>query len=299
MEQNIRENYLRKLLFIMCLLSQILPLGYFLYVAGRYHRKEVLPVAVIGGVLALASDYILFRKVLKNMDETHMREKFQTVQYRKELQEKYIRDMEKNREKTEHFRERLLEQLNEMKDKVEKQDKKEIEKSVDAFQQMLEDGKSEYFCEHMVLNMILTDKKRCAEEQRIFFRASAGVSWNLPVQSADLCSIVGNLLDNAIEACRYVGDGMKKEISVKCGMKDSHFIVKVENTYDPSVLQYGSEGYKSVKRGGKAYGLGMKIIERIVRKYDGELITEQKGGYFTSIVYLNCSVREGENSHVG
>lgn len=299
MRQDSREKYLRRLLFGMCLLSQMLPIGYFIYIAAAYQRMKIWPVIVPGIIVSIVSDYILFQKVLKNMDEEHLREKFQMVQYRKELQEKYISDMEKNKVENKFFRENLSRQLGEIKSKIEKQDKKEIEKSVDAFQETLDAMRNECFCENIVLNLILADKKKCAEEKQISFRAVVSAPKDLSVQSADLCSILGNLLDNAIEACEYLKEGECREISVKCGMKNTHFIIKVKNTYNPLILQYENKRYKSRKQDGKNHGLGMNIVSKTVEKYNGELIVSQKDGYFTAITYLDCDVEEGVGSNVG
>lgn len=299
MRQENREKYLRRLLFGMCLLSQMLPIGYFIYIAVVYHRTQIWPVIVLGIVVSAASDYILFCRVLKSMDEEHLREKFQIVHYRKELQEKYISDMERNEEENTLFREKLLKQLDGIKSRIEKQDKKEIEESVGVFQQTLDVMRNEYFCENIILNMVLTDKKKCAEEQGISFQAVVSAPQDLSVESADLCSIFGNLLDNAMEACGYLQDGERREISVKCGMKGTHFIVKVENTYNPTVLKCDGKGYKSIKRETKNHGLGIQIVKKTVEKYDGELIISQKDRYFIAITYLNCGVKERGGRCVG
>lgn len=291
-----KEKHIRKLLFAVCVLGQATPIGYFLHIAQCYQNKRALLMFLIGTLFSILIDYVFFQKVLKNMDKEYIREKYEMIQYRKEIQMKYVQDKKNEEEQNERFRNKLLEQLQEIRDRIQSPD--EVEQSVNMFRKTLDIMKQEYFCENMIVNIILADKKRCAREKKILFRAAVNVPKDLPIQSTDLCSVLGNLLDNAIEASENLAVCEKREVFVKCIMKEKYLIVKVENTCNPSALLYDTKVYRTTKKDKKKHGIGMHIIKAVVKKYDGQLIVQQEGDQFTVIAYLNCG-KEGGIKDVG
>ena len=92
--------------------------------------------------------------------------------------------------------------------------------------------------------------------------------------SVDLCSIVGNLWENAIEGCERVLSA-KKNILFSSYINHDHFIMELQNTCDPE--QISKNG--SSKTDG-FHGLGMKIIDGILEKNNGFSTFETSGNIF-------------------
>lgn len=103
----------------------------------------------------------------------------------------------------------------------------------------------------------------------------------------DLNIILGNLLDNAVEALPASGD---RWIALSLRVDRGVFFLRIANSYDGMTFQTaGPDGpiYRSRKKG-EGHGLGLGIVRRIVDKYHGELQIESAEAIFTveAILYL-------------
>jgi len=86
------------------------------------------------------------------------------------------------------------------------------------------------------------------------------------VEDTDLASIIGNILDNAVEAQEFVTG--TKRIELLFRMKNDNRVIICKNTVADSVLKNNKE-LRSTKKGNGDHGLGHKIVETILKKYDG------------------------------
>ena len=100
----------------------------------------------------------------------------------------------------------------------------------------------------------------------------------------DLCVLIGNLLDNAIEATIKAEI---KEISFNLTQKNNYIVLRMKNTTKNSDVKIG----KSTKSDGEHHGIGLNSINDIVDKYDGNMEFELKDGYFDIYLILKNEVK--------
>ena len=106
----------------------------------------------------------------------------------------------------------------------------------------------------------------------------------LPMPEADLRMILGNLLENALDASRKLTPD-QRQIRVMARMLSPAMLgIVVENRYD-GVLKKQSGILHSTKHEG--IGIGLVSIETAVRKYNGDLTVETKNNVFRANVLLN------------
>lgn len=87
---------------------------------------------------------------------------------------------------------------------------------------------------------------------------------------SETCSLLGNLLDNAIEACMRMDYNANKWVSVKIENQKQLLFIKIENSINEApVMEKGRP--VSVKGDKKRHGYGLKNVERILNKYDGTI----------------------------
>lgn len=143
----------------------------------------------------------------------------------------------------------------------------------------MEKDMSPIYCNNPVLNALLNEKKEEAEEQGVVteFYVEPGVILDR-VSTADLISMIGNLLDNAIRAASETEE--EKYIKAVIYMKDARgfCVIKIKNTYKN--VMCGSDGeFVTTKREKGIHGIGIQSVNRIAEKYGG---------------YLTCTVHEKE-----
>lgn len=103
----------------------------------------------------------------------------------------------------------------------------------------------------------------------------------------DICSIVGNILDNAIEACMEVDRNQIPEITVRIGKINQFIIIKVENDCIGSVRKKHKESiFETTKAEKNMHGIGLNSVKRAVEKYDGNCEFECNHNKFTTEVLI-------------
>lgn len=126
---------------------------------------------------------------------------------------------------------------------------------------------------------ILNSKLSIAMEQHIKIKAEANVPVALTVSELDLCIIIGNLLDNAIDACLELPIE-ERLIRIYMEMKGNYLYFALTNTASGKKKKH----FKTTK--GEGHGLGIARIDAIVKKYGGYVTRASEDGAFSTEVLL-------------
>lgn len=127
------------------------------------------------------------------------------------------------------------------------------------------------YCGHPLIDSLLDAKQLRMRDSGV------EVVWKLhpapetlAIRDLDLCALVGNLLDNAIEACERLAAGEKREIEVSLRIVERALLLRVTNSCrDARALAQRMDSF-SQKRNGPG-GMGLKSMRRIVKACNGEL----------------------------
>lgn len=135
-----------------------------------------------------------------------------------------------------------------------------------------------------ILDLILRQKKIHAEEKGIQYRIQTTPVVRLYMEEQEICSLFGNLLDNAIEACSPIKDA-EKRIEIKIKQFNQMLSIKISNTFEiPPKKKDGF--FESLKENKKEHGYGLKIVQRIVERYEGVITYEEDGNTFIVKIFF-------------
>lgn len=110
---------------------------------------------------------------------------------------------------------------------------------------------------------------------------------SLTMEEREICSLFGNLLDNALEACEKVTDKERKKISIKIEQHMQMLFLEIKNGTDKLPAKSGHT-FLTSKQDKSLHGYGLKSVERIVTRYDGDLAYEMEDGMFVvSITFFD------------
>ena len=133
------------------------------------------------------------------------------------------------------------------------------------------------------VNAILNTK--IAEAKRLEIGILCSVDKEISaVDEVDLCNLLGNMIDNAIEACDKQISG-ERFIEVKIKTFPHQFLIGVANTVDRNVMDENSE-LLTTKDDAENHGFGIQSIRAIAKKYDGTVQFSQENGFFHCDVVL-------------
>ena len=133
---------------------------------------------------------------------------------------------------------------------------------------------------------LINSKAAAAEAAGIRFQAQVEFPRHTNIRSVDLCAILGNLLDNAIEAARQVPDQSERTVALTIRRIHQMLVIKVENSLAASPVQEGGE-LKTTKTGGGLHGWGLKSAQTAAEKYDGMVQAGVSGEVFRAVATLS------------
>ena len=128
------------------------------------------------------------------------------------------------------------------------------------------------------IDTILNIKQRTAEDKGIAFIISAEIPEKCPVSSAHFASVLGNLLDNAIEASI---DEESPFVEVKIKPVKSYLMIVVSNKCTKSNIEL-----KTTKSDKQLHGIGINSVKQTVKSYKGTFVTDHTDGIFNAEIMI-------------
>jgi len=156
----------------------------------------------------------------------------------------------------------------------------EAQKYLDELKKQLLNEEIPIFCNSIVVNALLEDYAKRCKTENILFKATIFLPTNLSISDYELCIVIGNLLENALEACLKNKSSSWIEVVVK--PKNVQLAIMVKNSIVEKPLQKEKE-LLSTKQSG---GLGLKSVKSVVSKFGGEFIFEYDEKTFTVFVLI-------------
>ena len=133
---------------------------------------------------------------------------------------------------------------------------------------------------------LINSKAAAAEAAGIRFQVQVEFPRRTNIRSVDLCAILGNLLDNAIEAARQVPDPSRRTAALTIRRIHQMLVIKVENSFSSVPVQENGE-LKTTKTEGGLHGWGLKSAQTAAEKYDGMVRAGVSGEVFRAVATLS------------
>ena len=138
-----------------------------------------------------------------------------------------------------------------------------------------------------VIDSIINVKALEASERQIRFEFTAVLQESLVLTSTDICAILANQIDNALEACERMDAAADRFVKVEIYQKETFVFFKVSNTAKTDPLASDGELKTTKENDDGLHGFGIRSIRETAQRYDGALKMEYKGGVFCSTVMVS------------
>lgn len=135
------------------------------------------------------------------------------------------------------------------------------------------------------VDYILSQKAELARQKNVETSIHAEYPKDCNIDPIDLCTILTNLLDNAIEACEKLSETSTKKLSITIRRINQFIIIQIANSCkeEPAIIKGSFVTSKADKR---HHGWGMKNIKSAVEKYHGTMEYEYSENVFTVSIML-------------
>lgn len=142
-----------------------------------------------------------------------------------------------------------------------------------------------HYCDNPIIHTVVALKAYQMEEKGIHFESELIHPEQINLESTKLCSLFGNALDNAIEACEKLPAGCAPFIILKGKMETNLFMMQVKNSFDGQVKK--EEGQIRTKKKNENYhGYGLENIRQIAKQNEGTVGIDWTQAEFTLSVTM-------------
>lgn len=144
----------------------------------------------------------------------------------------------------------------------------EIERYISSIYDTLALSTQAKLCSDPILNLVLLRFREDCIEQKVVFHCDIREKISAFMDASSITTLYGNLLSNSLEAASHSAE-KQIELSVTRNNLQSVIIISVINSCDVAPVSDGHGGFHTKKIDKASHGIGLRSIDRIVRKYNG------------------------------
>ena len=140
-----------------------------------------------------------------------------------------------------------------------------------------------HFCENQAADSVISHYAALAKRENIPFQANAALPAHISIDQIDMCLVLSNLLENALEAS-LKAKPFNRRIHAEVYLHHKHLLlIQVENTFEGKI-QEKNHIFQSSKRPGN--GVGIQSVRHIAEKNGGDSSFTYENGIFTAKIML-------------
>lgn len=152
---------------------------------------------------------------------------------------------------------------------------------IDSLVQSMQTYENQVEVGNLMLNGLLTQKVMEANRNEIVMNLIVDFRKIDFIEDMDLCTIFGNTIDNALEACSAIPGGCEKQILLRTQESAGQLLINISNTYQGEI--HFADGLpRTSKVDPETHGIGLRNIHRVLKKYNGVMdINLKQPGWFS------------------
>ncbi len=260
-----------------------------IYVIAQYayslvDTKSVALVAV-SIVFLVSSNILVFYLFEKQLRQDEAAKKSTLIQQQLQYQTQYYRELAEKYKLSNKTIHDTKNQLFAISAAISGNDINAAKRKIDDLCKNAAGGESFVKTGNEALDALINTKYNDKKDLNIKFKHNIVINAKNKIDNIDLCIIIGNALDNAIEACAKIGGNDEKEISLTIKQANNYLAVEMTNPASEPVKKVNGK-IASGKKEKELHGFGMQSMEEIVNKYNGNLNYSQNGGVFSLKIYV-------------
>lgn len=165
-----------------------------------------------------------------------------------------------------------------------------LELYLNQYKKKMPDNTPISFCENSAANVVLHYYAQEAKQYNFTYSAYVNIPENCGIDSSDLVVLLGNLLENALDACRACTDP-QKQIIIRATNDVHSLCITVDNSFANKIRKSPDDNFFSSKHTG--IGLGTLSVKTIVSKYNGVCHFEWNDNtfYSSAIFFKNLTTK--------
>ena len=238
-------------------------------------NRFVLFLIAAATVLYLNILIVLYAEQAKKASDQKIEMKLAESRYA--MQEQYYEQLRIEQEETRSMFHDINKYMQAMRTLVEDCNGQQASTMLQETQKMFDNLEKVVDVGNGVVSVILNEYKSLADASAIQFQFDVRIPEHLAITAADLYVLLGNTLDNAIEACSKLPDN-KRFVRLKLLAYHGMLLYQVENSFNRECVTFPK---------GKNHGYGLRNVRKCIDKYNGVMETRQADEIYVLSVRLN------------
>jgi hypothetical protein len=254
---------------------------YFMYLAVRNDEALLSWSFIIGAAGILYINIVIFMYVerVKEVGEMKRQNEMADLQY--QLKVDYFNQVKEDQANTRALWHDIRKYLNTMNELMSRNDIDHTRECICQVTDLFDGLGNVVDVGNTVVSAVLNASIQKTRRMNIETTLDIRVRPELNISAADLSVIIGNTVDNAIEACKLLEEGQRK-ISIQLIQKGALLYYEIRNPYKKQDPESEQE-----ERSSKLHGYGLKNIRRCIDKYKGTMSVEANDTSFIVSVHIN------------
>lgn len=246
-------------LFFCQVFSIILSHYIFVICYKIYGCFEPLALFAMAGIMYL--NIIVFWYFDRIKAAFEYKSKNEAAELKNELQKQYFEILNEHQQETDALWHDMKKHINLMKTLINTGQQETTSEYIKELEGQMSNTIKIIHTGHPILSALLTEQTQRAKKANISFILDVRLESEMKIEPVDLCIILGNLFDNAFEACMFLPSEQDRYIKATITQRNTAMAIKIENAYNADA--------KLKHRVGK-HGFGLKNVRQAVKKYNGK-----------------------------
>ncbi|MCI7805415.1 MAG: ATP-binding protein [Oscillospiraceae bacterium] len=240
-------------------------------------KTAIIVAIIIACIALLISAFFLLRRLFYYLVDKRI------ARFQSDLISKQTVEIQNMYRQMQEWRHDYRNHIQNMKNRLDG-DNGELEQYLDSLADDLTQADTSIRTGNVMADVVLNSKLSIAEQKSIQLNVKAHIPQGIAMTDVELCSKLGNLLDNAMEACEKLPYD-RRFLRVYIDQFKGQFYLSVQNS-SPSVQREKSI-FRTTKTG--THGFGLFRIDRIAKKYGGYVNRQYEEGVFATELLLPLS----------
>lgn len=268
----------------------ILPLSFYLYciittMSRRANGREIdiytIMIFICINIFAYSSYLIILRMLLNINKKLLVQHKVEIMEKQHAREKEYYKQLLNSSQQTKRLRHDWKQHLFALKGYLDQGRYEELILHLNAYVRQVETEDQTVFCKQETINILLRYYAAAAKEKCIIFDVDIPPFDLQNLSEPDFCIILGNLIENAVQACGE--NDPEKFIRISMKLFGTSLAIQIENSFYGTLLTKG-DAYLSTKHSGSA--IGIASVKNIVGQNDGILKIKHENHVFNVVVLV-------------
>ena len=258
-----------------------------LLLTGNIRSGVIKNAALMARILMLLCMFLISHLILlfiRNLQEQIMeQERNKAMENLLKIQRKQSEELQTRIKENRRARHDFRQHRAVIRDLVSRGDLDSLKNYLEEYEQQFPDSSDQLYCGNLALNAVLSYYADQAKQYSIPITLKIELPEKLPIPETDFCVLIGNLLENALEACKAQGSDPFIRVLIQQNQMSS-ITVAVDNS---SFYRPVWDGQKLLSSKHPGNGIGTESVRYIAKRYKGDARFEWKDGVFYASVMLN------------